>query len=103
MKAQKGKKKSTEEKGPNPYDFSLKRQTRLDKAATNTKPARPELMAAGMLKAHGLEKAKRIVEPLTVSSFKDKDGNPVAVNESSSYWKHVLQYLNKGKKNAIAS
>ena len=60
MKAQKGKKKSTEEKGPNPYDFSLKRQTRLDKAATNTKPARPELMAAGMLKAHGLEKLSEL-------------------------------------------
>lgn len=94
-------KKKTEENQPHPYDFSLKRQTKLDKSTA--KPIRPDLMAAGMLKAHGLEKAVRIVEPLTISSFKDGQGNPVAVNTSSNYWKTVLQYLNKGKKNAVAS
>ena len=101
MKAQKGKKGATEEKGPHPYDFSLKRDTKLTKSTA--KPLKPQVMAEGMLKAHGLEKAKRIVEPLTVSSFKDGQGNPVTANESSNYWKSVLQLLNKGTKNAVAS
>lgn len=96
-------KKKTEEKGPHPYDFSEKRQTRPEKAAENMKPIRPDLMAEGMTKAHGLEKAKRIVEPMTVSSYKDNNGNPVAVNESAPYWKAVLQHLNRGAKNAVAS
>ena len=56
-----------------------------------------------MLKAHGLEKAKRIVEPLTAKSFKDGQGNPVVANESANYWTAVLQYLTKGVKNAVAS
>ena len=97
------KKKSEDSNAPHPYDFSLKRQTKLDKQAANTKPIRPDLMAAGMLKAHCLEKAKRIVEPLTAKSFKDGQGNPVATNESANYWTTVLQYLNKGVKNAVAS
>jgi len=100
MKA-KGKKGSTEDKGPHPYDFTLKKQTKHDRS--DAKPLKPDLMAAAMTKSHGLEKAKRIVEPLTVSSFKDNTGTPVAVNESSSYWKAVFQALNRGSKNAIAS
>lgn len=97
------KKKSEDSNAPHPYDFSLKRQTKLEKQAANMKPIRADLMAAGMIKAHGLEKAKRIVEPLTTKSFKDGQGNPVSVNESSNYWTTVLQYLNKGVKSAVAS
>lgn len=97
------KKKKTEENTVHAYDFSLKRQTKLDKQAANMKPIRPDLMAAGMIKAHGLEKAKNIVEPLTTKSFKDGQGNPVAANGSSNYWTTVLQYLNRGVKNASAS
>lgn len=101
MKAKKGKKGAEESNQPHPYDFSLKRDTKLTKSTA--KPIRPDLMASGMIKAHGLEKAKQIVEPLTVKSFKDGQGNPVAVNEGSNYWLTVLQYLNKGLKNAAAS
>lgn len=95
------KKKKEEANQPHPYDFSLKRDTKLTKSTA--KAIRPDLMASGLIRHHGLEKAKRIVEPLTVKSFKDGQGNPVTVNESSNYWTHVLQYLNKGLKNAIAS
>lgn len=98
MKA-KGK-KSTEEKGPHPYDFTLKKDTKHTRS--DAKPLKPAEMATGLVKAHGIEKAKRIVEPMTISSFKDKAGNPVAVNESSTYWKSVFQILNKGVKNAAA-
>lgn len=93
-------KKVKEEKGPHPYDFGLKRQTRLDKEAANAKPIPANKMAAGMLKTHGLEGAKRIVTPLTTKSFKDKDGNPVVANPSSNYWTAVLQLLNKAVKSA---
>lgn len=101
MATKKGK-KTEDSNAPHPYDFSLKRQTKLDREAANLKPIRPDLMAAGMLKAHGLEKAKRIVEPLTTKSFKDGQGNPVAVNGSANYWTTVLQHLNRGVKNAVA-
>ena len=101
MKAQKGKKGATDEKGPHPYDFSLKRDTKLTKS--DVRPLKATEMATGLVKKHGLEKAKLIVEPLTVTSFKDGNGNPVAPNESASYWTSVLQLLNKGTKNAVAS
>lgn len=101
MKAKKSKKGSEESNQPHPYDFSLKKDTKHTKS--EAKPLRADVMAAGMLKAHGLEKAKQIVTPLTAESFKDGQGVPVAPNESSTYWKTVLQYLNKGTKNALAS
>ena len=98
----KGKKsKKNEENTVHPYDFSLKRDTKLTKS--DAKPIRPDLMASGLIKAHGLEKSKQIVSPLTVESFKDGQGNPVAPNESSNYWKTVLQHLGRGTKNAVAS
>lgn len=97
----KSKKSSQESNQPHPYDFSFKKDTKHTKSTA--KAIRPDLMASGMIKAHGVEKAKRVVEPLTVKSFKDGQGNPVAVNETSNYWITVLQYLNKGLKNAAAS
>jgi len=94
-------KKDTEQKGPHPYDFSLKKDTKHTRS--DAKALKPSKMADGLLRSHGLEKAKRIVEPLTVSSFKDNTGTPVAPNESAAYWKNVLQLLTKGNKNASAS
>jgi hypothetical protein len=57
-------------------------------------------MAQGMLKKHGYEGARRIIEPLTVASFKDKDGNPVLPNPHSNYWLNTLMSLKKAFKNA---
>ena len=37
------KKKSEDSNAPHPYDFSLKRQTKLGKQAANTKPIRATL------------------------------------------------------------
>jgi hypothetical protein len=97
----KNKKKSTEDKGPHPYDFSLKKDTKHTKSAA--KPLTVEAMAQGLVRRHSLEKAKLIVEPLTIAAFKDDKGNVVAINEASNYWKSVFQLLNKGAKNATAS
>lgn len=94
-------KKGENEKGPNPYDFSLKKSTKSETSTAKAIPAAE--MATAMTRSHGLDKAKRIVEPMTISSFKDKDGNPVTTNEAAPYWKLVFSLLNKGTKNAKAS
>lgn len=98
MKA-KGK-KSTEEKGPHLYDFSLKKETKHTRG--DVRPLKIEDMAAKLIRTHGLDKAKQIVEPLTISSFKDSQGNIVTVNESSNYWTLVFNILRKGVKNAAS-
>lgn len=89
--------KKSEEK-THPYDFTLKRSTKPQQSVE--KPIRPDIMASGMIRAHGFEKAKNLVEPMTVTSFKDAQGNPITVNTSANYWKTVAIYISKAGSNA---
>lgn len=94
------KKGQNDEKGPHPYDFSLKRDTRPMLKALAVKPIPAEEMAKGMARTHGPEKAKNIVEPLTVASFKDDKGVPTTPNYMASYWNKVFTILKSTKKTA---
>lgn len=85
------KEKKADSVKPHPFDFSLKRSTKIEKSIP--KPLCPGFMATALIKNHGLAKAKLMAERLSVSSFKDGQGNPVAVNQSASYWISVSRHL----------
>jgi hypothetical protein len=85
--------KKQEQPKTHAYDFSLKKSTK--ETRSNERPLPVQVMVKGLIKNHGIERARYIVKPLTVAAFADSQGTPCTANVHANYWTQVYAILKK--------